>query len=286
MKAINFLVLFAIVSPSFLFSKSYVKLTNHSSRSELIAIKHKLNRLGLRVIFKQRRDGYFIIYTGPYKSENYAKYVQKRLKRSFPYSVILTKRKDKKVIKPVVIKSKIVKESKDRFFIPISIGYASTPSTHTIKSGSVTINKPKTDGYLISTGIGYLFDNISFTLDYDRIDTKDLLFSNISATIDYRFEKVLSVKPYFGIIGGYSSLKWSVDPIDNPSTQSNNDSKSPFYGTNAGILYNFSKDIELFSSYQCIFMDHTTNIELSTTDKSKLQHNISHSIEFGLNYKF
>jgi hypothetical protein len=277
-------IILIIISPIQLFSKSYIRLTTQTPKQKLFIVKKRLSRFGLNMVFKQNQNGNYIIYSGPYSSEKYAIYLQQKVKKYFPNAIVLTKNQ-KKIIHH---QKKVIKNKKTfyPYFVSIGIGYSSTPSTHMIKSGTVTINKPKVDGISYNIGFGYLMQNFVFALNYMRIDTKDLLFNNTFGEIGYRFKQFYKYRPYFAAIAGYSSLKWSINPIDNASVSSNNDSKSPFYGTKAGIIYDFYKNVELYSSYQCIFMQHTTNLEVGSSNISKLQHNISHTIEFGLNYKF
>jgi len=292
MQFFSIVVLLSLFIPS-LYAKNYVKLINYGSKNKVLSLGKKLDRLGFHVVIKRKSNHYYSLYIGPYEEYAQALSQQKRLKRYFPNSKILSfNSKQRKVVH----NSSLIQEEKENTLIKrktfwsssLHIGYSSFPSTHIIEEGTISIKQPKTDGLSQSLGLNYLWShNLLVGVNVMRMSSSDLIFTNSYLSIDYKFEKITQEYfPYFGVIGGYSLLKWNIDPVGNSET-SNNDSQSFFYGTHVGIIHPLSPIWDFVIDYQCIFMNHTTNLtKKDTTDKSKLQHNISNTLQIGLQYHF
>ena len=291
-------VLFFLLFPSFLnATANYVQVTQTTKKSQLRIIKSKLSKMGLKMVFKKSGSRY-LVYSGPYKSLKSASYAVKRMKRYFPYAKVMAKKRKKlkptekerpaenkqtstrKTLKPIETK-KI-----NGFFTAIALGYSTSPSNHTIENGTIDIIVPNNKGISFTLEGGYNFESgFTSSLSYMKFDAGDLVFDNIYTTINYRFSAIGHFVPYFGVLAGYSSLVWNVDPIANPAAGSSNDSESFFAGSQTGIMYNGFDTVSLFFGYQCMFMGHTTNIQ-EGTNSSKLQHDALHSIQMGVQYNF
>lgn len=285
MKFLIYIILITFSFSSLYANSNYVKVTNTKSKVQLRAIKVKLNSLGLKMIFKTS-SRYYSVYSGPYRTKKQTYYAYKKIKRYFPNARLLTSSRTKK---PTILKSKKVKnfQKEQNYYAALSFNYTSVPSTHTILEGSVTIVEPKNTGLSVSLEGGIeLKQKFSVGVGFSQFSTGDLMLSNFYGVANYKITTYKSFEPYFGAILGYSSLKWSTDPIANASQNSSNDSTSPYYGTQVGVLYKGFKYADIFAGYKCLFMQHTTTIQVDTTNISKLQHNMLHSIGVGMKYNF
>jgi hypothetical protein len=262
---------------------SYIKVTSTRSKSMLRAIKHKLNAMGLPMTYRTTSKSYNV-YSGPYKTKRHTIYAFKKIKRYFPRAAVLQTTNKKKT---KALYNKKRKNLKNKYYANIALVYSSAPLTQTIQSGTLKINEPKNTGMsiLLEGGINLNY-NLSTGIGYARFATSDLVFNNIYGVVNYAFTSYKDITPYFGVIAGYSSLSWNKDPISNATADSNNDSTSPYYGTQAGVKYSGFNIGDIYVSYQCLFMSHTTTIEVDSSNISKLQHNILHSLQIGYQYKF
>jgi len=283
-------LLFLIVVPSF-YAKSYVQLTNYTTKHKAFFLTTQLHRLGLHVIVKRKIGSYYSLYIGPYSNVSEAMYQKKRLQRYFPKSKILTfKSKDQTESenhRTVKSQDKILNKQ-SLWSSSFNVGYSSFPSTHIIQEGTIAIKEPKTDGFSQLLGLNYLWNsNVLVGFNLMRMSSSDLVFTNGYISLDYKFKKITQTYfPYFGILSGYSLLTWNIDPVGNSKTSENN-SQSFFYGTHVGVVHPLSSVWDFVIDYQCIFMNHTTNLtKKGTTDRSKLQHNLSNTLQIGLRYHF
>ena len=146
---------------------------------------------------------------------------------------------------------------------------------------------PENIGVSYSLEGGYNFESgFSFSLAYMKFDANDLLLDNLSGIVNYRFNAFGDYVPYFGALAGYSSLTWNANLLTSNSDSASS-SDSPFVGSQAGIKYKGFESISLLLGYQCIFMNHTTNIQDDDNQiVSKLQHETLHSIQMGIQYNF
>ncbi|MEA1982452.1 MAG: outer membrane beta-barrel protein [Campylobacterota bacterium] len=297
-------VSFFIVSACFInlaAQDNYLLVTKVKDKKHLPSIHSKFSKLELKMLYSYNdKSKFYTIYSGPYQTIASARVAQRRLKPYFKHTRIssrktLNKRaKRESQKKPQTqerqTKVEITSKKKSGFYVGLAAGYASAPSSHIISSGSVLIDEPKNEGLTLSASAGYNFKSgFSLGLGYMNFDANDIEFDNLYTELNYRFEAYNSFVPYFGLLAGYSSLTWSVSPIPSPQAVSNNDSDSPFGGTQAGMLYRVVDGVSLLGVYQCLFMEHTTNVNTSTQTSqnlSQLQHNTLHSLQIGINYNF
>lgn len=260
-------------------ANNYIKIGVTSSTRQLHIVQYRVSQLGLREIHRVK-NGRYIIYSGPYVNKTTTLYAFTKIKRYFPNATLLLQSEKKQ--------QRVKKSDSLPFFIGVGMSYSSAPSSHIIESGTVEINKPKNSGLSYGVDAGYNFyDHFAIGLGYLKFDTDDLVFNNLYGILNYKFSPFKEkFTPYFEVVAGYSTLKWNIDPITNASSDSNNDSTSPFLGTQAGILYSLSQHISLFTEYQCMFMTHTTNLTVDNKNRSKIQHTTLHSLQIGLQYNF
>jgi len=269
MKLITILLLTFFISQTLLNAKDiYIQVTSTSSKNTLRAINNHFKKMKLKMIYKTTSTKYFI-YSGPYTNENDSTIALKKIKHYFPQARIPHRKKDKD----------------DGTYLNIAIGYSSTPSTHEVQTGCVIIDIPNNKGISYNIDGGYTFKNgFAIGFGYLRFDATDLLFDNVYGSINYRFNDYSSFIPYVGALGGYSSLKWFTDPIPNPVEGSNNDSSSFLFGTQTGVIYKMSGIVSLYIGYQCLFMNHITNITVDSKNRSKLKHNTLHTMQIGFHF--
>jgi len=262
----------------------YVKVVDTQRQEKVKLARYRLYKMQLHSFYRTTSYGY-AVYSGPYKNNTDAYIALQRVQKYYRHA---------KIIQPKVAKKRAGSSYKSSFatrkiplHISVGMSYASAPSTHTIISGTVQVKEPKNSGYSYTIEGEYdLSESFSAGLGYMRFDADDLLFDNFYAKLRYKFATFDKYTPYFSLLAGNSSLTWSVDPIANPTSDSNNDSTSLFLGTEVGLLYHFDTKVSFYSEYQCIFMGHTTNILVDTQNRSKLQHNILHTVQMGLQYNF
>ena len=287
MKFVSILILSFVIFSTFLNAEDiYIKLGTASSKQQLKSVKSTLNRMGYRMVYKVKNFRY-IAYSGPYRSVKSSHYALRDIKPYFTNAQIIQTPKTKNSRRKTSSKELTATHSDNSgVFTTLRVGYSSAPSTHTIESGSVIINEPNSSGVSYSLEVGYLFKNsLSFSVNYMQLDASDLVFDNIYGSFDYRFNEFEDFTPFLGVSMGFSTLKWNIDPIDNATSDSNKDSSSILWGTSAGVIYPMAYSLFLSLSYQCMFMQHTTDIQ-DATNKSSLQHNSMHSLLIGLQYKF
>ena len=294
MRFMGILLFFFLLFPSFLnAAASYVQVTQTTTKSKLRIIKSKLNKMGLKMVFK-RSGSRYLVYSGPYKNLKSASYAVKKIKRYFPYAKVVGKKNKK--LKPIekstqnkqISTTKTLRPIKTKkingFFTGLALAYSSAPSN---QSGTIKdIVIPSNSGISFSLEGGYHFENgLSFSLAYMKFNAGDLVFDNTYGVANYRFSSFGGFVPYFGVLAGYSSLVWNISPIKDVSSASSNNSESFFTGSQTGILYKGFDIISILIGYQCIFMSHTTNIS-NGTDTSKLEHKALHSLQIGIQYNF
>ena len=215
MKIIFMSILLLMLSSSILGAdNSYIRITSTKSKSTLIAIKHKLQSMGLPMMFKTTTRSYNV-YSGPYKTLKHSRYALKKIKRYFPKAIVIqtTTKPEKKQIKSQLLHTKKEKKTKTniifdyKFYTTIALAYSSAPSSHTIETGTVNVITPNNKGINISLEGGVdLKHNFNTGIGYMHVGTTDLVFNNIYGVLNYEFKSFSHFTPYFGVLVGYSAL--------------------------------------------------------------------------------
>ncbi len=273
---IKTLLLLLFFTTSILASELYIKVTKTSSVTTLKRIKSHLNSMHLRMIYKKGKTAY-IVYSGPYSSQKSASSAMKKVQRSFPKAYIIKPKKN----------STSSISNKNGFFVGVALGYSAISSNYSIATNSPAINRANENGLNYELGGGYRFDNgLSLSLSYMKADTSDLLFDNIISEFNYNFSNKSGVAPFIGLSLGYGALTWNIDPIDNQSSDSNNDSNSILFGTQMGFIYEGLKYISIYTSYQYLAMQHITTIEIDASNSNTIENQAIHSLKLGIVYNF
>lgn len=288
MRLIGFILLLFALFPSISSAEyTYIKVTKTKSINQLKYIKLNLKKMGQSTTHRTTETNY-ILYSGPYKNTQNAQYALNKIKRYFPYALIVkTKTKPKPKLK-TKSKNKIKKQNqinyinqKNSFFISGSFGYAGASLTQT---GNVDIYVPKESGMSYDLHGGYNFkNNVFLTIGYLRTDSSEIVFDNFYGSTNYKFGPYGDYSPYFGLLAGYSKLTWNKNPLDN--TNANNSSGSFFGGTQIGAIYKGFEKLSLFINYQCLFLNHTTTVN-TLSDSSELKHRTLRNIQIGVQYSF
>lgn len=171
----------------------------------------------------------------------------------------------------------------NKFFINIAGGVSFLNVDNTL-----SLNTTFADGALDDKGVvgeialGYRYsDSIFTTLAVQRtmLDIADI--NNIYASVNYQLLNTV-VKPYVGVLLGYSQLKWSEDPsvvIANRDLTSDGFT----YGVQSGVEYSLNNAWGITGKYQFLKYDHVTDIR---DGASSIEHTYGQNILMGVNYEF
>ena len=269
-------------------SSTYIVVTKTKNKNHLNDIYNKIHRLNLKMTYKKKSD-YYIVYSGPYQTQRTQSYALAKLQRYFPNAKEIRKKsKSDKTLNSQTQKSNLKLANKDNsgFYLGASAGYSSALMSHTIKSGLVIIQEPKSEGITYSLNMGYDFSNgICLGASYALTDTDDLKFKNAYGELNYKFYNSTDFTPYMGVTVGFSQLSWVTDPIKNSAVDSNPNSSSLLYGTLMGAEYELISSFYIYLNYNSMFVKHVTNIE-DATNNSTIKNNFIHTLQSGFKYKF
>lgn len=228
----------------------------------------------------KKKNNYLVIYSGPYANDKERVKALKKLQIYFPYARKSTRTRNESP------STTSVDTKTEGFFVGVSFDYTSAFMQQTNEVGYIDITEPRNEGTGYGLFGGYEFSNaIATSVSYTVLNTGDLKFTNMYATLDYKFYNSSSFVPYVGVIVGFSELEWMIDPIANATSSAAASSSSPLYGTQIGGMYKIFKSSSILINYNCLFLDHVTNIE-KTTNKSTVKHSLAHSLQAGIQYKF
>jgi opacity protein-like surface antigen len=171
-----------------------------------------------------------------------------------------------------------VVETKKNIFVYVGVDF--TNSSTKKSEANVADIKDSYNGY--SLGLGYRhLNNYVATLGIEKNSNTQTSISNILASINYQLtDKFL--KPYVGILGGYSTLKWKENPVTTTSATKNK-SKSYMLGLQMGVEHYFDSQFSFYGAYQFIPVGHKTKIN---QNENAVEHKTLQGIELGLRYKF
>lgn len=281
-------------------SDMYVKIGITKDQKDLKYVYSKLSKMKMKMSYVVGISGYekiYTIYSGPYTSKKTQSIALKNVRYFFPKAKLVMASSQKEESFEKEDTEKIVDSDKNslhskkvnnsKYSLSVGLGFATAPSTHVIKSGSISIVEPKNEGINYFLNVGYdISDDYMFSLNYMRVDSSDLVFNNMYATFSYKFDKISNYLPHFGLSLGSSALSWNTSPLEQVSPGSNNDSETYIYGSEIGLSYIGYKNFSPFVHYHCMFMGHATNLKQDTVNTSKLEHKTLHTLLFGLTYNF
>lgn len=171
------------------------------------------------------------------------------------------------------------------FFIGLTAGFSKIRVNQNNISGNLPLNFVL-QNYGINYGVEagyYINNNIFMTLNYQKTDLKNVSFDNAFGTLDYKFDKICSISPYIGLLGGYGMMTWQNSPIDSVTTT---DSSSNFIGgLQVGSDIPISNEISMYIFYRYIMLDYVTNLKTDTAEK-KVEYSRDHNFNIGIKYNF
>jgi len=177
----------------------------------------------------------------------------------------------------------VVLEETNPYFVYLAGGVAYLSGEDTLATGNTfTAGALDDEGSVYELGVGYRYtDNIFATLAVQRttLDIADI--DNIYASINYQFSDVM-LKPYIGLVAGYSKLEWSEAPhvvLSNKDL----DSDGAMYGVQAGLEFELSTNWSVFGKYQFITYDHLMDIR---NNASTIEHKDTQNLLLGVRYGF
>jgi len=175
---------------------------------------------------------------------------------------------------------KKVYDHNNNYYIQVSIG-SSNINTN-INGDSSLVNKIDDNGFASNFSIGYIYSNnyfadVSFQrASYDQIDTNNFYLSG-----NYQFDNVL-LKPYIGLILGYSELLWIKDPLNNAQTRNTKSAKFN-YGLQFGLQKKLKNKLSAILYYQLLKNNHKTIIQQDTGINQDSQSNILFGLKYEIN---
>ena len=129
----------------------------------------------------------------------------------------------------------------------------------------------------LSLSIGhYITPHVFTKLNYQTSKFDISTITNTTFTLDYQFDAPL--RPYVGVVGGYSNLTWERAPIMNFANQIKR-SESFTLGLEAGVEYKLDKDFSFTAKIQTLKYDHVTNI-----NGQPFEHNLQTNVFVGVKY--
>ena len=178
----------------------------------------------------------------------------KRLRRTFRYAKILERMNSSKT------KNTPLSKKRD-YFVSFGLGMQNISG-----GGSTTAMS-----YALKAG--YIYDaDIFMTLAYQKNSSAEISVGNLYTSVDYIFFQEQNSAIYAGGVLGYSQL----------SKSGFSQSASIALGAEVGYKYTLYDYLELYSSYQALYLDHIIKLQ----NNQELKFNFSHTLEFGVNYKF
>ena len=146
------------------------------------------------------------------------------------------------------------------------------------KSGTLDKN-----GNVFELGLGKKFNkNIFSTLSVQRVGFELGKLNSISASVNYQFFDK-KMKPYIGVLLGYSKLDWDSRPFARPRFSEDLSSSSLMYGLQVGIEYPFKEHLSLLAMYQFEGYDHKLEID---NGAYHVTHDYSQNLLVGVKYGF
>ena len=171
------------------------------------------------------------------------------------------------------------------FYAGLSAGAAAVRVTQTNTRGSVVLNdKPDEHDTTYGIELGYyLNDRFFSSINYDKSAYEDVEFDNLYLTLNYRFRQYDLIRPYIGLIAGYSKMAWKKSLID--STNNDLEGYAFYNGVQLGADYLTIGPLSCFAVYRYLFSEYDTQIRTFAAD-AVLTHDQAQSFNFGLRYSF
>lgn len=172
-------------------------------------------------------------------------------------------------------------KSKNSTFIGLSGGYSYNPQT---LSADVQTNfELENSAPSYSFELGYRGKkNFFYSLNYTRNHYDTRYYDNIYLSANYAFKKRKSrLYPYVGVLGGWSSMRWSKDPVDTYGEREN-ESSNYLVGAQVGLEYLIDDSFYLFGSYIYNYTPQKTMLY----NEAEITYEHIQNIMIGIRYSF
>ena len=187
---------------------------------------------------------------------------------------------DNLTLDPDVLNSNEIVDNNQRLEKPLFV-YAGIGGSYTSIKSSVRADKIKDESLDdISTvselGLGLRFSKKLFaTIFTQQEEFNNAKIRNVGLSANYQF-----TNSYIGLIGGNSTLSWNTSPVIN-TISSANTQKQIFYGFQLGYDYMIIPEFSIYTQYQMLVLNHTTNInDGASSIKFKNQSNITTGVKY------
>jgi hypothetical protein len=178
-------------------------------------------------------------------------------------------KQNKKILQQKTI---IPKKQKDiPLFSYVNLGITSLNSSY---NGNENLSSNKKDGLLFGFGVGYNFDKNYFsTISFHKISMDDKNINDYIFSFNYKFNNIY-LTPSVGILGGYSKMIWTKNPLVDTNPNILKSSKY-LYGIEVNCEYHIKDRLSFLTTYQFLNYNHKTNI-----NNSSLKYTNSNNILF------
>jgi outer membrane protein W len=171
------------------------------------------------------------------------------------------------------------------FYIAATAGLTSFSTNQVNTRGTLVLNKqPDERSEIYGVELGYYFnDSIFSSFNYNKADLDDTEFDHLYLTLNYRFRTYDFIRPYVGVIAGYSKMQWQESLIN--STNNKLDGYEFFNGAQVGVDIVDAGPLTFFFLYRYFFTKYETSFTTFAAD-AVLTHDDEQSFNFGLRYSF
>lgn len=244
-------------------------------------IQSQLVKLNISTSIKKSNNIYSI-YSKPFVQKSQLFNTLQKIRHYFPNAVALkiTKTLSFNSSKKTPIKKILDQEKKlsvvtnnTKLFMSLSLG---ANCISAITNNIVTKNIDNNSfGYSLSAGY-FINNNAFFTIEYLNSFTNDIFLDSLFLSANYNYTLNKKINIYAGGLGGVSLLRL----IKFKDTK---DSASFLYGVQIGSTYTIYKNIDFFTTYQGVKINHTVVFEESALN---IEFSTIHNLQMGLRYNF
>jgi len=300
----------------------YIKVASLTKSDALFAMQYELQEIGFKTYITEY-NGWFRVYTGPFKSKYDAKLALKKIQKEISRDAYVTEIefKDNKLVSTPLLKEneKVAQEATPSTPVAITTSVVYTQTSKQKRNPQVETEKKlrkedlKSDFFIaISIGAakydinqngtlpldilmrsygpsygfeaGYYITKYTFmTLNYQRTDLRHSYFDAGFATLNYQFDKLGTLSPYAGLVVGTSKINWKRTPVSGASAPKS------LYSAVGG--FQVGGDIEIYGGlstymyYRYMMMDFNTLVSEGTSS-SEIEHKAQEDFNLGLKYRF
>lgn len=170
------------------------------------------------------------------------------------------------------------------FFIDGNIGVGKVDVLSQITDTHFLSDSLDDSGLTLDVGIGYRIDpNWFVEVSVQNTSLDYLSVTNLYGSINYQFTGG-DLKPYVGLVGGYSHIKWDTAPLDNSNTATEDKSANGYFvGGQIGLEYKISERISINTQYQ--YLSNQDEI-VTFVNGQEMKHEDQNNFLIGVRYAF